>query len=110
GELLERPCAHPYETGGLRRAHVRGHEHVLKRLLVHAGAFNLGLWMRTLFGIGTPRGLQGRLVLPFINTVTHRGRRGARLARREAREYREYLSGEQRSQAGCIAGRMPPYL
>ena len=62
GELLERPCAHLYETGGLRRAHVRGHENVLKRLLVHAGAFNLGLWMRTLCGVGTPRGLQGRLV------------------------------------------------
>jgi transposase len=61
GELLERPCAHLYETGGLRRAHVRGHENVLKRLLVHAGAFNLGLWMRMLFGVGTPRGLQGRL-------------------------------------------------
>jgi transposase len=61
GELLERPCAHLYETGGLRRAHVRGHENVLKRLLVHARAFNLGLWMRTLFGVGTPRGLQGRL-------------------------------------------------
>jgi hypothetical protein len=61
GELLERPCAHLYETGGLRRAHVRGHENVLKRLLVHAGAFNLGLWMRTLFGIGTPRSLQGRV-------------------------------------------------
>lgn len=60
GELLERPCAHLYETGGLRRAHVRGHENVLKRLLVYAGAFNLGLWMRTLFGVGTPRGLQGR--------------------------------------------------
>ena len=30
----ERPCAHLYETGGLRRAHVRGHENVLKRLLV----------------------------------------------------------------------------
>jgi transposase len=59
GELLERPCAHLYETGGLRRAHVRGHENVLKRLLVHAGAFNLGLWMRTLFGVGTPRSLQG---------------------------------------------------
>jgi len=39
---------------------VRGHENVLKRLLVHAGAFNLGMWMRTLFGVGTPRGLQGR--------------------------------------------------
>jgi transposase len=60
GELLERPCAHLYETGGLRRAHVRGHENVLKRLFVHAGAFNLGLWMRTLFGVGTPRSLQGR--------------------------------------------------
>jgi transposase len=62
GELLERPCAHLYETGGLRRAHVRGHENVLKRLFVHAGAFNLGLWMRTLFGVGTPRSLQGRIV------------------------------------------------
>ena len=61
GELLERPSAHLYETGGLRRVHVRGHENVLKRLLVHAGAFNLGLWMRTLFGVGTPRSLQGRL-------------------------------------------------
>jgi transposase len=61
GELLERPCAHLYETGGLRRAHVRGHEKVLKRLLVHAGAFNLGLWMRMLFRIGTPRALQGRM-------------------------------------------------
>jgi transposase len=61
GELLERPCAHLYETGGFRRVHVRGHENVLKRLLVHAGGFNLGLWMRSLFGVGTPRGLQGRL-------------------------------------------------
>jgi|SRR5437773_11368201 len=60
-ELLERPCAHLYETGGRRRAHVRGHENVLKRLLVHAGAFNLGLWMRTLFGVGTRRSLQGRV-------------------------------------------------
>jgi transposase len=39
---------------------VRGHKNVLKRLLVHASAFNLGLWMRRLFGIGTPRALQGR--------------------------------------------------
>jgi hypothetical protein len=39
---------------------VRGRENLLKRLFVHAGAFNLGLWMRTLFGVGTPRSLQGR--------------------------------------------------
>jgi RNA polymerase sigma factor (sigma-70 family) len=62
GELLERPSARLYETGGLRRVYVRGHENVLKRLLVHAGAFNLGLLMRTLFGIGTPRRRQGRVV------------------------------------------------
>jgi hypothetical protein len=41
---------------------VRGHKNVLKRLLIHAGAFNLGLWMRTLCGVGTPRSLQGRAV------------------------------------------------
>jgi transposase len=79
GELLERPCAHLYQTGGLRRAHLRGHQNVLKRLLVHAGAFNLGLWMRTLFGVGTPRGLQGHsaamatmliIVWTFIGNAT----------------------------------------
>ncbi len=60
GELLERPCAHLYETGALRRAHVRGHENVLKRLLVHASGCNLGLLMRTAFGVGSPRAFQGR--------------------------------------------------
>jgi transposase len=59
-ERLERPNAHLYETGGMRRTHLRGHANILKRLLVHAGGFNLGLFMRTLFGIGTPRSLQGR--------------------------------------------------
>ena len=33
GELLERPFAHLYETGGMRRTHLRGHENILKRLL-----------------------------------------------------------------------------
>ena len=61
GELLERPNALLYETGGMRRTHLRGHGNILKRLLVHVAACNLGLWMRTLTGIGTPRGLQGRL-------------------------------------------------
>ena len=59
GELLERPFAHLYETGGMRRTHLRGHTNILKRLLIHAAGFNLGLVMRTLLGIGTPRGLQG---------------------------------------------------
>ena len=47
-------------------SHVRGHENVLKRLLIHASAFNLGLWMPTLFGIGTPRALQGRVLALLI--------------------------------------------
>ncbi|HUE87237.1 MAG TPA: transposase [Vicinamibacterales bacterium] len=62
GERVERPCAHLYETGRMRRVHLRGHDNILKRLLIHVGAFNLGLLMRELFGIGTPRSLQGRSV------------------------------------------------
>src|SRR6267378_2202308 len=60
GEYVERTFAHVYDTGGLRRVHLRGHPNILKRLIVHAGAFNLGLLMRRAFGRGTPRGLQGR--------------------------------------------------
>jgi transposase len=59
-QYVERSFAHMYETGGLRRTHLRGHQNILKRLLVHAGAFNLGILMRKMFGRGTPRGLQGR--------------------------------------------------
>ena len=68
GELVERSFAHVYDTGGMRRTHLRGHTNILKRLLIHAGAFNLGLVMRHLIGVGTPRGLQGR-VAPAIATL-----------------------------------------
>jgi len=59
GELLERPFAHCYETGGMRRTHLQTHARILKRLLIHVAGCNLGLVMRTLFGLSTPRGLQG---------------------------------------------------
>ena len=62
GEYLERTFAHAYETGGMRRTHLRGHDNILKRVLVHLSGFNLGLVMRRLLGVGTPRGLQGRVV------------------------------------------------
>jgi transposase len=62
GERLERPFAHLYETGGMRRVHLRGHINIRKRLLIHAAGLNLGLLMRKLIGVGTPRGLQGRLI------------------------------------------------
>ena len=60
GEKIERAFAHLYDTGGMRRTHLRGHTNILKRLLIHAGAFNLGLVMRHGLGVGTPRGLQDR--------------------------------------------------
>jgi transposase len=59
GELLERPNAHCYETGGMRRTHLRGHANIRKRLLIHHAGFNLGLLMRQRFGFGKPRVLQG---------------------------------------------------
>jgi transposase len=59
GELIERSFAHLYETGGMRRLHLRHRDNIAKRLLIHAGGFNLSLVMRELIGKGTPRGLQG---------------------------------------------------
>ena len=61
GERIERSFAHLYDTGGMRRTHLRGHTNILKRLLIHAGGFNLGLVMRHLIGSGTPRGVQDHL-------------------------------------------------
>jgi transposase len=61
GEFVERPFAHCYETGGMRRTHLRGHPNILKRLLVHVAGFNLGLVMRQVVGIGKPRRVQDGL-------------------------------------------------
>ena len=57
-ELVERSFAHVCGTGGARRSWLHGIENVQKRYLLAAVARNLGLVMRKLFGIGTPRGLQ----------------------------------------------------
>lgn len=59
GELIERSFAHNYETGAMRRTHLRRHDNIAKRLLVHVGGFNLSLVMRQLIGFGKPRRLQG---------------------------------------------------
>src|ERR1700716_1146967 len=58
-ELTERSFAHIYETGGMRRVHLRGRVNILKRLLVHGAAFNLSLILRNTLGVGKPRRLQG---------------------------------------------------
>jgi transposase len=61
-ELTERTFAHLYETGGMRRVHLRGRDNILKRLLVHGAAFNLSLILRKTLGVGKPRRLQGTAV------------------------------------------------
>jgi transposase len=45
---------------GMRRCYLRGRENILKRQLVHVGAFNLSLILRKLLGAGTPRELKNR--------------------------------------------------
>jgi transposase len=57
-ELTERTFAHVCETGGARRCWLHGMLKVSKRYLIQVAARNLGLIMRTLFGMGTPRGLR----------------------------------------------------
>jgi transposase len=57
-ERVERSFAHVCETGGARRTWLRGIDKVRKRYLIAAVARNLGVMMRALFGMGTPRGQQ----------------------------------------------------
>ena len=107
GERLERPNAHLYETGGMRRVHLRGHPHILKRLLVQVCGFNPGLLMRQLMGVGTPRSLQGRaaaLVAVLIGLLSAfwgvgaRMRAGLRASNRRARHLpMRYETGLPRS-------------
>jgi transposase len=66
GELIERSFAHCYETGAMRRVFLRGRENVLKRQLIHVGAFNLSLIFRQTLGAGTPRELRNRQQRPVF--------------------------------------------
>jgi transposase len=59
-ERVERTFAHVCETGGARRTRLRGRANVAKRYLLQAAGANLALVMRTLYGLGTPRGWADR--------------------------------------------------
>jgi transposase len=72
GELLERPFAHQYETGAMRRLHVRGRGNVAKRVLLQAAAFNLALILRSITKAGTPKGLadlKRKIVLALLRVL-----------------------------------------
>ena len=60
-EYVERSFAHVLETGRARRTWLRGLLEVSKRYVIQVAARNLGVMMRKLFGMGTPRSLQGGL-------------------------------------------------
>jgi transposase len=67
-ELTERSFAHMYETGAMRRVHLRGRENILKRLLVHGAAFNLSMILRRELGAGKPREFQS-LIADVFNAI-----------------------------------------
>lgn len=58
GELVERSFAHCYETGGMRRTHLRGHQNILKRQLIHVGALQLELDSASVDGSGNAAGVE----------------------------------------------------
>ena len=76
GERVERSFAHCYDTGGMRRTHLRKHDNILKQQLIHVATFNLSLMFRRLPGAGSPRewsNLGGRLLLFLLGIF--RGRK-----------------------------------
>ena len=46
----------------MRRCTLRGHEDILKRMLIQIGAFNISLILRAMLGAGKPRELKHRAV------------------------------------------------
>ena len=78
GELVERSFAHCYETGGMRRTHLRKHQNILKRQLIHIGAFNLSLILRQMLGAGKPREWKNRGSMLFLFVYLLFTRRWAR--------------------------------
>jgi transposase len=61
-----------YDTGGTRRTHLRGRDNILKRLLIHAAAFNIALLVCKLHGIGTLRMLQ-KVSPELLNSLLNLG-------------------------------------
>jgi len=96
-EYAERSFAHTCETGRGRRSHLRGLYDVGKRWIAQLAGRNLGVLMRAMTGVGTPRSLQAEArLLP-----------GACAALRDATrrlilELRRILAGDRRLiSTGC---------
>jgi transposase len=87
GEFVERSFAHCYETGAMRRCTLRGTKNILKRQLIHVGAFNISLVLRKMLGAGTPRELKNRalnlILRVFAYLIGLCGERRPLLARKD---------------------------
>ena len=66
GELIERSFAHAYETGAMRRVHLRKRDNIAKRVLIHVAGFNLGLLMRVKYGLLKPRRLSDAAIFALM--------------------------------------------
>jgi hypothetical protein len=85
-EFVERSFGHVCNTGNNRRTWLRGTMNVAKHYLLQIVARNLGVMMRALFGIGTPRTLQGALSALFVALMTLWHALSARQSGRECLE------------------------
>ncbi len=83
-EYTERSFAPVCETGGARRSRLRSLIDVGKRYLMYVAARNLGVMMRALFNMGTPKSLQTEgeasafVVWGWLTIVAMRLRRSSR--------------------------------
>jgi transposase len=101
GELVERSFAHCYDTGGMRRTHLRKHDNILKRQLIHVGAFNLSLIFRRLLGAGTPREWYnlGKGLFLFLSALFTRQQGKIQLCREHSPAHRPILLAKSASPA-----------
>ena len=67
----------------MRRTHLRKHDNILKRQLIHVGAFNLSLIFRHLLGAGTPREWYnlGKSLFMFLRALFTRQQSPIRMCR-----------------------------
>jgi len=100
GELIERSFAHSYETGAMRRLHLRHRENIAKRVLIHVAGFNLGLLMRVKYGLLKPRRLSDGAIFALImpwTMIRATAERLIRPVRTESAQSAEILSIAPRS-------------
>ena len=68
-ELVERPFAHQYETGGCVGCGCAAMTMSASGVLIQAAGCNFGLLLRRLTGVGTPRSLQGRALSAICGLI-----------------------------------------